>query len=70
MNAFQKIINEAVPVMAAVQSLFSYVIILSIVGYLIDEKLNTFPIVFITLLFVGLTIGFFQLYITQKKSSK
>jgi len=70
LNAFQKIIKKAVPIMAAVQSLFLYVIILSIVGYFIDERLNTFPIVFITLLFVGLTMGFFQLYIPPKKSNK
>ena len=70
MNAFQELIKKAAPIMAAVQSLFFYVIILSIIGYFLDKKLKTFPILFIILLFAGLIIGFFQLYIQTKRDSK
>ena len=70
MNPFQELIKKAAPIMAAVQSLFFYVIILSAVGYYVDKKFNTFPILFIILLFVGLIIGFFQLYTMGKKGSK
>ena len=70
MNAFQELIKKAAPIMAAVQSLFFYVIILSAVGYYVDKKFKTFPILFIILLFVGLFIGFFQLYTMGKKDSQ
>ena len=33
MNAFQKLIKKAAPLMAAVQSLFFYVITLAAIGY-------------------------------------
>ena len=69
MNAFQEIIKKAAPIMAAVHSLFFYVIILSFIGYYVDKKFKTFPILFIILLFVGLFIGFFQLYTLGKKRS-
>ena len=69
MNAFQEIIKKAAPIMAAVHSLFFYVIILSVIGYYIDKKFKTFPILFITLLFVGLFVGFFQLYTMGNKGS-
>ena len=69
MNAFQELIKKAAPMMAAVQSLFLYVITLSAVGYYVDKKFKTFPILFIILLFVGLLIGFFQIYTLGKKSS-
>ena len=67
MNAFQELIKKAVPIMAAVQSLFFYVITLSIIGDFADKKFKTFPILFIILLFIGLFIGFFQLYTLGKK---
>ena len=67
MNAFQELIKKAAPIMAAVQSLFFYVITLSIIGYFADKKFKTFPILFIILLFIGLFIGFFQLYTLGKK---
>ena len=70
MNAFQEIIRKAAPIMAAVQSLFFYVIILSIIGYFLDKKLKTFPILFIILLLIGLVVGFFQLYTLEKKGSR
>ena len=70
MNAFQEIIKKAAPIMAAVQSLFFYVISLSSIGYVLDKRLKTFPILFIILLFAGLIIGFFQLYIHTKRDSK
>ena len=70
MNAFQELIKKAVPIMAAVQSLFFYVIALSAIGYYLDKKFITFPIFFIILLFVGLLVGFYQLYVVGKKGSK
>ena len=69
MNAFQELIKKSAPIMAAVQSLFLYVITLSAIGYYVDKKFKTFPILFIILLFVGLLIGFFQIYTLGKKSS-
>lgn len=70
MNAFQELIKKAAPIMAAVQSLFFYVIALSFIGYYADKKFNTFPFLFIILLFVGLFGGFFQLYLLGKKGSR
>ena len=70
MNSFQKLLKKAAPVMAAVQSLFFYVIILATTGYFADKKFNTFPILFIIFLFAGLFAGFFQLYIMGKKGTK
>ena len=70
MNAFQELIRKAAPIMAAVQSLFLYVITLSAFGYFVDKKFKTFPILFIILLFIGLFIGFFQLYTLGKKSNR
>ena len=67
MSAFHKIIKVAAPIMAAVQSLFLYVMIFSGMGYFLDEKFKTFPILFIILLFGGLLIGFSQLYKLGKK---
>ena len=70
MNTFQELISRAAPIMAAVQSLFFYVMTLSAIGYYLDKKFKTFPILFIIMLFVGLLIGFFQLYTLGKKGSK
>ena len=62
--------KKAAPIMAAVQSLFFYVITLSFIGYYVDKKFKTFPILFIILLFVGLFVGFFQLYTMSGKDSR
>ena len=70
MNAYQELIKKAAPLMASVQLLFVYVIILSVVGYFADKKLKTFPVLFIFLLFIGLFVGFFQLYTLDKKGGK
>ena len=70
MNAFHELIKKAAPIMAAVQSLFFYVITLSAIGYFADKKLKTFPVLFIFLLFLGLFVGFFQLYTLGKKGNK
>ena len=70
MDAFQELIKKAAPIMAAVQSLFFYVITFSAIGYYLDKKFKTFPILFIILLFVGLFLGFFQLYTVGKKDSR
>ena len=70
MNAFQELIKKAAPIMAAVQSLFFFIITLSAIGFYVDKKFNTFPVLFIILLFVGLFIGFFQLYKMGKKGTR
>ena len=70
MNAFNELIKKAAPIMAAVQSLFFYVITLSSIGYLVDKKFKTFPISFIILLFIGLFAGFFQLHTLGKKANR
>ena len=69
MSAFHEIISKAAPIMAAVQSLFFYALIFCATGYFLDKKLETFPILFIILLFLGLMIGFFQLQTLGKKSN-
>ena len=61
MNYFQKILIKAAPVMSAVYSLFLVTIILSYLGYYLDKKLETFPIIFLLGLVSGLFLGFYQL---------
>ena len=61
MNYFQKILIKAAPVMSAVYSLFLVTIILSYLGYYLDKKLGTFPIIFLLGLVSGLFLGFYQL---------
>ena len=61
MNYFQKILIKAAPVMSAVYSLFLVTIILSYLGYYLDKKLGTFPIIFLLGLISGLFLGFYQL---------
>ena len=66
MKTFQKILIKAIPVMAAVQSLFGYVFFLSIFGYFFDKRFGTFPFIFILLLFIGLSLGFYQIALLEK----
>jgi len=47
--------------MAAVYSLFLVTIVLSYLGYYLDKKLETFPIIFLLGLVSGLFLGFYQL---------
>ena len=47
--------------MSAVYSLFLSIIILSFLGYYLDKKLETFPIIFLLGLISGLILGFYQL---------
>ena len=61
MNYFQKILIKAAPVMSAVYSLFLVTIILSYLGYYLDKRLETFPIIFLLGLISGLILGFYQL---------
>ncbi|OUW79021.1 MAG: hypothetical protein CBD77_03360 [bacterium TMED217] len=61
MNYFQKILLKAAPMMSAVHTLFLTIIILSYLGYYLDKKMNTFPIVFLLSLIFGLFLGFYQL---------
>ena len=63
MNFFQKVLQTAAPIMSAVQSLFFYVIISSFIGYYFDQKFNTFPVIFLPCLLIGLTLGLYQTYV-------
>ena len=62
MNFFQRVLQKAAPIMSAVQSLFFYVIISSITGYYVDQKFDTFPLIFLPCLLIGLAFGFYQLH--------
>jgi len=61
LNYFQKILIKAAPIMSAVYSLFLSTIILSFLGFYLDKKLETFPIIFLLGLIFGLILGFYQL---------
>jgi len=61
LNYFQKILIKAAPIMSAVYSLFLSTIILSSLGYYLDRKLGTFPMIFLLGLISGLILGFYQL---------
>ena len=61
MNYFQKILLKAAPIMSAVYTLFLSIIILSYLGYYLDKKMQTFPIIFLLSLIFGLFLGFYQL---------
>ena len=63
MNFFQRILQKAAPIMSAVQSLFFYVIIFSLIGYYVDQKFDTFPFIFLSCLLIGLAFGFYQIYV-------
>ncbi len=54
--------------MSASYSLFISTLILSALGYFFDKKLNTFPIIFLIFLVLGLWLGFYQL--TRKMNPK
>ena len=58
---FQRILVKALPIMSASYSLFISTLLLSALGYFADKKLNTFPILFLIFLFLGVTLGFYQL---------
>ena len=70
MNFFQRILQRAAPIMSAVQSLFFYVIIFSIIGYYVDQKFDTFPFIFLLCLLIGLAFGFYQIYILVNFKNK
>ena len=70
MDFFQRILQKAAPIMSAVQSLFFYVIIFSLIGYYIDQKFDTFPVLFIFCLFFGLVSGFYQIYVLLNFKNK
>ena len=70
MNFFQRILQKAAQIMSAVQSLFFYVIIFSVVGYYVDQKFDTFPFLFISCLLIGLVSGFYQIYVLVNVKNK
>ena len=70
MNFFQRILQKAAPIMSAVQSLFFYVIIFSLIGYYVDQKFDTFPFIFIPCLLIGLVFGFYQIYVLVNFKNK
>ncbi len=47
--------------MSAVYTLFLSISILSYLGFHLDKKMNTFPIIFLLGLISGLFLGFYQL---------
>lgn len=47
--------------MSAVYTLFLSIIILSYLGYYLDKKMNTFPLIFLLSIIFGLFLGFYQL---------
>jgi F0F1-type ATP synthase assembly protein I len=70
MNFFQRVLQKAAPIMSAVQSLFFYVIIFSLAGYYVDQKFDTFPFIFLPFLLVGLSFGFYQIYVLVNFKNK
>jgi F0F1-type ATP synthase assembly protein I len=70
MNFFQRVLQKAAPIMSAVQSLFFYVIIFSLVGYYADQKFDTFPFIFLPCLLFGLAFGFYQIYVLVNFKNK
>jgi len=56
--------------MSASYSLFISIIFLSVLGYYLDKKLNTFPVIFLVGLFSGLILGFYQLFKTINSQKK
>ena len=70
MNFFQRILQKAAQIMSAVQSLFFYVIIFSVVGYYVDQKFDTFPGLFMLCLIIGLVIGFYEIYVLVNVKDK
>ena len=70
MNFFHKIYQKAAPIMSAVQSLFFYVIIFSLMGYYVDQRFDTFPIIFLACLLIGLALGFYQINILVNFKNK
>ena len=70
MNFFHKIYQKSAPIMSAVQSLFFYVIIFSCIGFYTDQKFDTFPILFLSCLSIGIGIGFYQLYVLVNLKNK
>tara|TARA_Y100001970_G_C13999796_1_gene732736 strand:+ start:658 stop:870 length:213 start_codon:yes stop_codon:yes gene_type:complete len=61
LNYFQKILIKAAPIISAVYTLFFSTIILSLLGYYLDRKVGTFPIIFLFGLISGIILGFYQL---------
>lgn len=61
LNYFQQILIRSAPLISASYSLFLSVILLTLVGYYLDKKFDTFPILFLVGLFFGLMLGFYQL---------
>ena len=70
MNFFQRILQKAAPIMSAVQSLFFYVIIFSLIGYYVDQKFDIFPLIFLPCLLIGLAFGFYQIYVLVNFKNK
>jgi F0F1-type ATP synthase assembly protein I len=57
----QKILRESGPAAAASYSLIGAVLLLGGLGYLLDKYLNTRPWLLLVGLFLGLTVGFYEL---------
>jgi len=58
---FQKIIKQSAPVASATYSLVGSVVVLGLVGYFLDDFLQTEPWLLIICLLIGVVIGFYHL---------
>jgi len=62
LNEFQRFLRLSGPAASAAYSLLGAIILLSLIGYVVDNHYSTYPIFFISGLLVGLVIGFYELY--------
>jgi len=62
LNEFQRFLRLSGPAASASYSLLGAIILLSLIGYIVDNHYNTYPIFFISGLLGGLIIGFYELY--------
>lgn len=61
MQYFQKIVKDSGPAAAASYSLIGGVIIFVLLGYFLDEWLNTKPWLMLIGLTIGLSAGFYEI---------
>jgi len=62
LNEFQRFLRLSGPAASASYSLLGAIILLSLIGYIVDNRYSTYPIFFISGLLAGLIIGFYELY--------
>ena len=62
LNEFQRFLRLSGPAASASYSLLGAIILLSLIGYIVDNRYSTYPIFFISGLLAGLIICFYELY--------